>query len=145
MDSDFRLDIGEVGRNIESAEVISLYFPLLRKTLLMDTRHNGGEEPMIKVVPMVDSVEERFRSLRKLRPRLPKPDSITVIPWPKYVGSIVRLGIWDKIVQRFVATGHKEAVKACEEALKDLLEFEKTELAAVIKGEHYYTLWEAKK
>lgn len=100
---------------------------------------------MIKVVPMVDSVEERFRSLRKLRPRLPKPDSITVIPWPKYVGSIVRLGIWDKIVQRFVATGHKEAVKACEEALKDLLEFEKTELAAVIKGEHYYTLWEAKK
>ena len=38
MDGDFRIDLEEVLKNIDSAEVISIYFPLLRKTILIDTR-----------------------------------------------------------------------------------------------------------
>lgn len=145
MDGDFYLDPSEIERSLEIAEVISIYFPLLRKTLLMDTRDDIEDGPMIKVVPMVNSVEERFRSLKKIRPRLPRPESITVIPWPKYVSSLQTLGIWDKIVQLFVATGHKDVVKECNKALQDLLELDRKEMGALITGEHYYTLWESKK
>src|SRR3989304_1332119 len=72
MDSDFRIDIGEVHRAIALGEIIALYFPLLRKTLLMDTRTTPLDGPMIKVVPMASSAEERFRELGRMRPRLPR-------------------------------------------------------------------------
>ena len=89
-----------MNRNIDVADVIALYFPLLRKTLLMDMRTNDVDGPMIRVVPMANTPEERFQSLLKMRPRFGRPDSITIIPWLKYVPSLVDLGIWDHIVRR---------------------------------------------
>src|SRR3989337_3126881 len=99
MDSDCRVDIGEVHRAIDMGEIIALYFPLLRKTLLMDTRTTPLDGPMIKVVPMASSAEERFRELVRMRPRLPKPESVNIIPWPKYIESLVRMDVWDHIVR----------------------------------------------
>ncbi|MBI4307192.1 MAG: hypothetical protein HY684_00100 [Chloroflexi bacterium] len=142
MDGDFRLDVAEIVKNIETAEIICLYFPLLRKTLLLDTRFDVEDEPMVKIVPMVDTVEERFRTLRRLRPRFPKPESLTVIPWPKYVDSLLRLGIWQKLVQRFIATGHKGAVRSCQETLEELRRLETEEFSRVIKGDSYHTVWQ---
>ena len=110
MDSDFRIDIGEVQRAIDVGEITALYFPLLRKTLLMDTRTTGVDGPMIKVVPMASSPEERFRDLVRMRPRLPKPESINIVPWPKYVASLVRLEVWDHIVRRFLEASHKPSL-----------------------------------
>jgi hypothetical protein len=143
MDGDYRFDMDEIVRNIDSSEVISLFFPLLRKTLLLDTRVDIEDGPMVKVVPMVDSVEERFRVLKRMRPRLPKPDSIIVIPWPKHVNSLKRLGIWDRISERMASTGVQQAIRECENCFEVLLEHDQAELAAVITGENYYTLWEA--
>ncbi len=145
MDGDFRLDLGEITKNIETADVICIYFPLLRKTLIVDTRSDVEDPPIVKLVPMADSIEERFRSVRRLRPRFPRPESITVIPWPKYVDSMVRLGIWDKLVKRFVTSGHKTAIKSCVDVLEELRQLEKAELAAVIAGDHYHTVWTARK
>ena len=102
MDFDFRLDLTEVMRAVETTEVVALYFPLVRKTLLIDARSTAVDGPLIKIVPMVATPEERLRALRKLRPRFPRPDSITIIPWPKYVASLERLGIWERIVGRFL-------------------------------------------
>lgn len=145
MDTDFRMDVEEINRNIDTAEVMGIYFPLIRKTLLVDTRSDAVDGPMIRVVPMVNSMEERFRNLRRLRPRLPRPESITLIPWPKYLPSLKRLGIWDRMVQRFVNAGDMDAVCACEETFNELIELEKREIVEAIKGEHYTTLWEMKK
>ncbi len=143
MDGDFRLDMDEIIRNIETADVISIFFPLLRKTLLLDTRCDIEDGPMVRVVPMVDSVEERFRALKRMRPRLPRPESITVIPWPKYVSSLKRLGVWDKLVQRMVSNGSGEIAEMCDNCFRDLTELDNAEVAAVISGDNYYTLWEA--
>lgn len=142
MDGDFRLDVAEIVKNLETAEIICLYFPLLRKTLLLDTRFDVEDEPLVKIVPMVESVEERFRSLRRLRPRFPKPESLTVIPWPKYVDSLLRLGIWQKLVQRFIATGNKGAVRRCHDALEELRRLERDEFSRVVKGDSYHTVWQ---
>lgn len=141
MDSDFRIDLSEVIRNLDSAEVVSLYFPLLRKTLLIDTRYSELDGPLIKVVPMATTPEERFKSLRRMRPRFPRPDSITIIPWPKYVGSLSRLGIWDHIVERFAGLGGPDLVRQCEACLEELEAAEREEIGRAVKGDNFQDLW----
>ena len=141
MDGDFRVNLDELLRNIATWEVISIYFPLLRKSILIDTRFTEEDPPMVKVVPMTSSVEDRHRALRRLRPRFPRPKTITIIPWPKYAESLVRLGLWQKVLERFVHSGHKETVQACNRVLEEVYGLEREELAAVITGENYHTLW----
>ena len=143
MDSDFRIDIGEVQRAIDVGDITALYFPLLRKTLLMDTRTTGVDGPMIKVVPMASSPQERFKELVRLRPRFSKPESITIIQWPKYVGSMVKLQLWDHIVRHFLEIGPPEIVRRCDECLQELSHTEQDELRRAITGENYETLWDA--
>ena len=141
MDSDFRIDLSEVNRNLDVAEVASLYFPLLRKTLLIDVRRSELDGPMVRVVPMASTPEERFRSLRQMRPRFSRPESITIIPWPKYVGSLVRLGVWDHIVTRFADLGDADLVRQCEACLVELLDAERQEIGRAIRGENFQDLW----
>jgi len=143
MDSDFRIDIGEVHRAIDMGEIIALYFPLLRKTLLMDTRTTPLDGPMIKVVPMASSAEERYRELVRMRPRLPKPESISIVPWPKFVQSLVRTEVWDHIVRRYIELGPPDVVRQCEASLDELREFERDEIRRAITGEQFETLWDA--
>ena len=142
LDSQFRIDISEVQRSIDAAEVVALYFPLLRKTLLMDSRSNSLDGPMIKVVPMASSPQERFKELVRLRPRFSKPESITIIQWPKYVGSMVQLQLWDHIVRHFLEIGPPEIVRRCDECLQELAHTEQDELRRAITGENYETLWD---
>ncbi|MDI6857816.1 MAG: hypothetical protein QME71_05825 [Dehalococcoidia bacterium] len=142
MDFDFRLDLNEVMNVVESADVVALYFPLLRKTLLIDGRSSAVDGPMVKVVPMVSTPDERLRSLRQLRPRLPRPESITIIPWPKYVASLERLGVWERIVGRFVNAAAPDAVRQCEAAWQELLSLEREEVLRAVTGEDYKSLWE---
>jgi hypothetical protein len=142
MDSDFHIDIGEIKRSIDAGDLVALYFPLLRKTLLMDARSNNLDGPMIRVVPMASSPEERFRELLRMRPRFPKPESITLIPWPKYVSSLVRLEVWDCIVRRFLEIGPPEIVRQCDDCLQELYRVEQEEIRRAITGENYETLWD---
>lgn len=141
MDGDFRVDTGEIHRSIESAEVIALYFPLLRKTLLVDTRSSALDRPLVRVVPMAESVEARFRSLRRLRPRFPQPESIAIVPWDKYVPSLKRLGVLDCLLERIAASGCGEAVRSCNEAYEELMRLQQDEFVKAIKGIDYTPIW----
>ncbi len=145
MDRDFSLDLSEVMKSIENAEVMSIFFLRLRKSLIIDTRFTLEDKPMIKVVPMASSLEDRLRSLRKMRPNLPRPGDITLIPWFGYVDSLIDLGVWDRIMQRFVDSAQKDVVKECSNILKELRMLEQDEMAAVIKGEGYQTIWSSLK
>lgn len=144
MDGDFMVDLEEVLRNIETAQVLSVLFPLFQKTLLVDARHDQGQGPLIKLVPMAGSVEERLRSLRRMRPHFPQPHSLTVIPWPKRVLSLKTLGIWDRIVERLLESGHRGMEKAARDTFQELLRREWEELTRALSGEGYHTLWSAK-
>ena len=145
MDGSYGMDLDEIIQNIQTAEVICLHFPLLRKTLILDTRSDVEDPPLAKVVPMAKSVEDRFRSLRRLRPRFPQPEKVTIIPWPRYVDSLVRLGVWEKVVQRFADTGHADSIRSCERVLDQLRALEQKEIAAAITGKQYHTIWESPK
>ena len=143
MNSDFIEDLEEMKKSIDDAEVVSLFFLSLRKAVVIDRRFNDTEGPMVRIMPLAASPQERLRSIRRLRPNFPRLRNLTAVPWPRYVDSLVTLGVWESVVQRFVDSGHEEAVAACEWVLDELRRLEKTELSAVVSGENYHTIWSA--
>ena len=140
-DDDLEYDLDEVKRNIDSAEVMSVFFPTLRRSVVIDARTNEHDGPMVRIMPMVASPQERLRSLRRLRPRFPRVHNLALVPWPRYVESLVTLGVWERIVKRLEGVGLEEAVSVCDEVLVELRRLEKSELAAVVRGENYHTIW----
>lgn len=141
MSGEFEMDPQEVIESVESAEVLSLSFITLRKALVIDTRRSGSEGPLVRIMAIVGSPQERIKSIRRLRAGFLRVRSLTVIPWPRYVDSLVALGIWERILGRVAESGDQAAVTACEEALVELTRLEKAEMAAVVKGERYHTIW----
>lgn len=141
MDGEFRIDLEDVIRNVEKAEVISIYLPFLRITLLVDTRSDSDGCPLVSLVPSATSLDERFRYLRKLRPNLPYPNDITIVPWTRRAQSLVRLGIWQVLLDRLIYSGFEEAVQAFSHANDEIERLESKEIASAIHGDNYYTVW----
>jgi len=139
------VDLQEIFSNIESAEVICLHFPYLRKTLLVDPRSDVEDPPLVQLVPMAKSVDERLRSLRRLRPRFTQPEKITFVPWPRYIESLTNLGVWDKLIGRVASGDHPKLARNFDRVLAELRQLETTEFAAAITGNQYHTIWEAAK
>ncbi|MBI2761002.1 MAG: hypothetical protein HYX51_06210 [Chloroflexi bacterium] len=142
MDQDFHLDVDEVRRSIDAAEVIALYFPYFRKTLLLDTRSTRVDPPMARVVDMVRSAEERLETLRRLRPRFARPKAIILVPWPRFVSSVKQSGVWQIVVERLVSAGDPDAEVALERCYRELLREERAELRRAVTGDGYQTMWE---
>lgn len=142
MDNDFGLDIESILRIIDAAEVITFRFMIVQQRLLIDARYNETAGPLIKLVARANSVEERFRSLKQLRPRFRLPEKITAIWWPRYVESLVTTGVWERIVRRLTASGFPEAEVQCQEVLQELRQLERTEVMNAILGHGYHPLWE---
>ena len=142
-DDDFESDLDEIVRNIDSAEVISIFFPTLRRSVVIDTRTNEHDGAMVRLMPMVASPQERLRSLRRLRPSFPRVHNLALIPWLRYVESLVKLGVWPRVVSRLEAAGEEAAAAECGEVLRELQAVEKAEMASVVRGENYHTMWSA--
>lgn len=142
MDQEFHIDVDEVRRTLDRAEVVALYFPYFRKTLLLDRRHSPADPPLARVVPMVNSAQERLESLRRLRPRFGRPESLALIPWPRSVASAKRLGVWQMVVERFVAAGGQQCEVVLERCYRQLLREERLEFRRAVAGEGYQTLWQ---
>lgn len=137
----FEIDIDAVNRNVDEAEVISIYFPRLRKTLLLDTRTTDEVGPLMVVVDMVDNASERFLSLRKLRPQLPRPQSITLIPWVLRVDSLRQTGVWERLIGRLSPCGDESCLEAAEQCIDELQALERLEVVRALTGEQHRTLW----
>lgn len=142
MDQGFHIDVDEVRRALDRADVIALFFPFMRKTLLLDTRRSRVDPPMVRVVGMVNSAEERIRSLQRLRPRFDRPEAIALIPWPGYVASIKSLRVWDLIVERLAAAGGQQCEVQLERCYRELVRLERAEFRRAILGKGYRTLWQ---
>jgi hypothetical protein len=142
MDNDYAINIDEIMRTIDSADVLRIRFLLLDKRLLIDNRFNEYEGPLIKIVPRAGSSEESFRNLKRLRPRFPLPDRMTAIWWPKYVNSLRTTGVWDCIVRRVAESGYNDSVAQCETVLAELIELEQQEIRNAISGKGFQTIWQ---
>jgi hypothetical protein len=142
MDNDFFLDYDEIIKTVRTADLLTFRFVIVGQRLLIDNRSSEIDPPLVKLVPRATSIEERLRSLKKLRPRFPLPDKISAIWWPKSVESLVTRGIWDAIVQRIVDGGFAKAARQCEDVLKELRKLEWQEVRNAIVAKEYQALWE---
>lgn len=140
---DYGLDLDEVARVINAAEVLVVRFAILDKRLLIDARKSETEGPVIAVVPKASSVEERFKALKKLRPRLPLPEKIMSFMWPRQMETFRDSGLWEKIEGRMVSLGGEQMLEVCKTVFEELEREEKAEVVAAIRGsETYQSLWE---
>ncbi len=140
---DYGLDMDEVARVIDTADVLIVRFAILDKRLLVDTRTDDHDGPHISVVDKAGSVEERFKSLKKLRPRFPLPEKIMSFMWPRHIETFRRSGLAQRITDRLVSLGGEDMAAHAEKAFDELAGREKSEVATAIRGgESYQTLWE---
>ena len=140
---DFGLDMEEVTKVIESAQVLVIRFAIVDKRLLIDTRTSEREGPLIAVVPKAGSIEERFKSLKKMRPRFSLPEKIMSFLWPRQMETFRASGLWEKIEGRLVSLGGEEMLETCRKVFDELEREEKAEVVAAIRGgETYQSLWE---
>ena len=143
MNSDFMFDIDGMLKSIDNADVISIFFPSFRKALVVDPRSNDRHSALVQIAPMAASPQERLRLIRRQRPGLPRVRNLAVIPWTRYVDSLVSLGLWDKVIKRLEYGGEDEAIGQCERALDELRDMERIELVNAITGKNYQTIWTA--
>lgn len=143
MADDFGVDLEEVYRVIDSAELLIVRFHLIQERLFVDFRTRPGEGPHIAVVAPATSVEERMRAIKQARPAFPLPEQIMSFQWPRSIGVLMESGIWDRIGERVVALGGDEGRRAVEAARGALRAKEQAEIVGAIVGtQHYQTLWE---
>ncbi len=140
---DYGLDLEEVARVIDAADVLVIRFAIVDNRLLIDARTSEQEGPIIAVVPKAGSVEERFKALKKMRPRFPLPEKIMSFMWPRQMETFRASGLWDKVQRRLVKLGGPEMSGRCEQAFQELVRQERAEVLAAIRGgEGYQSLWE---
>ncbi len=143
MDNDFSIDLVDIAQTIRSSEVLAIRFVAVGHRLLLDFRSSEIDGPMVRVVTPVKSIEERYRSLRQLRPRFAPPEKIVAIWWPRFVSSLESTGIWAAVMERVSETGHSDAVRQATAALAELVELERRQQQDAVSGAGFRTLWSA--
>jgi hypothetical protein len=143
MSDEFGVDLDEVYKVIDAADVLVVRFHIVPKRLLVDFWTRPGAGPLVKMVEPATSVEERFRSIKELRPQFPLPEKVMSFQWPRMTAVLVSSGVWDYLVNRIVAVGGDELAADCARVLDEITAAERVEVANAIRGsEHYQTLWE---
>lgn len=142
MDTDTPIDLRAVFEVIDSAEVITFRFVIIPQRLLFDTRHNEMEGPLLALVPRANSLEERFKAIKQLRPRFRLPEKVTAVWWPKYVHTLVDSGAWDRILRRIGSCGYPRIADRAEGVLREMERRERAEVYNAIMGAGYHPLWE---
>lgn len=145
MDQDDQF-LGQVFSAIREADVISIFFPLLRRALVIDMRESPDSPPMIRVLGQVNSMEERIASIESLRPGLGKIRSILGVPWLKSVRDLEEMGIIARLVERLSEAGMSpnESEPALHKAIDQLWKIERLSFVSLFKGEGYRTIWSIK-
>lgn len=141
MDTEFPINVNQVKRVVEEADVFVIGFPFFTERLLIDTRVTDENGPLVKVVPGVSSLQERYATLREMRPNLPLPEKFTFFIWPRSVTALARLSIWGKIVNRLGSSG-TDARGACEGVFRELQRIELAQVIAAVKGEGFRSIYQ---
>lgn len=143
MTEEFGVDLEQVFRVIDSADVLVVRFHLIDRRLLVDFRTSKSVGPLVKVVPRAESIEDRFRSIKRLRPEFPMPERLPSFQWPRSMPVMLASGVWQRLVDRVSALGNDETTDECGRVMEELMSLERKEVLGAIRGaDHYQTIWE---
>jgi len=138
------VDVAEIEHIVTNADVFAAGFRLFPERLLIDTRHDDREIPMVAIVDPVESVQERFFWLGQHRPSLGMPRNFMFFFWPHSIRFLEESGLWVRIRERVVASGFAGAADTCDAAFADLAQRERSATVEAIVGGRYQTLWSAR-
>jgi hypothetical protein len=139
--NNFQDDIEEIKNTLLEADVVSLFFPYFGKTVLIDIRSNETDGPALILTEMVRSPRERIRSMEQLRPGFNDPEKMVLIPWIRYLETLVDSGIWSVIVKKLEKASFIDPSVSANEILEKLRNLEHRELADAVNGTSYKTIW----
>lgn len=143
MDNDFSGDLDDIMSTVQTSEVITIRFVVVGERLFLDFRSSELDGPLVKVVPRVRSVQERFDWLRRVRPRFDDPARVVSLLWPKFAASLGSSGLRDAVLERVSESGHPEAVRQAAIAFEEIVALERARQVDAIQGEGFRTLWSA--
>lgn len=143
LDNDFSIDLRDLASTVRTSDVLVMRFVTAGQRLLIDFRASEIDGPLVRVVAPVQSVEERYRHLARLRPRMPLPEKIVAVSWPRFAASLGSSAVWDEVMRRVSDAGHPECVRMAVLALDELKAHERTHQRSAITGEGFRTLWSA--
>ena len=136
-----QVDFEEVTRLVDTADVFVVGFGTFQNRLLVDTRSDATEMPMVRVVKPISSPRARLAWLAKRRPSLAEPQSFTFIPWPHSINFLADTGVWDKICRSVGADLDPAVQTQCAMAFGELGALDREATLETLKGENCLTLW----
>ncbi len=127
---------------LRRADVLTIGFTLFPARLLVDTRTNDTDGPLVAMVGPVATVQERYAWLGRHRGSFGAPEAFSFFVWPHTVRSLVARDALLPLRQRLAAASPDVDV-----ALTEMLaQFQKLEdeaiLAALKGGEPWQTVWQ---
>jgi hypothetical protein len=134
------VDFDEITRLVTTADVFTVAFSNFPERLIVDTRSNDIEAPLVQVVEPARSARDRMNWLNRRRPSLGTPETFSFFAWPHSPGFMVQSGVWDRIRNR-VEEGESQVSVQCDLAITALLNLDRDATFAVLRGEHCLTLW----
>lgn len=139
--------LSDVLSGISESEIITIFFPLLRRAVVIDTRQNEHGGQMIKVMPQVSSMEERIAIIERMRPEFGRIQSILGVPWMKSVRNLREHGVTARLVERLIQSGmpRPAAESMLDRAIAQLWRLERIHFKRMIRGEGYATIWAAQR
>ena len=143
MDNAFDLNTERLILAIGQIEILNIFFPRIGYSLILDTRHDPAIPPAIIVDRMVGSPQARLESFGWLRPQMPRPEQLAVAPWLGSVRSLVGVGIYDAIVERWRQLGYADEGEAgAMRALRELARHERAAMRDLLAGTTSRTIWQ---
>lgn len=137
------IDLEQLRKVVDTCDVFTVGFRLFPERLIVDTRADERNGPLVEVVEPVSTVEERFFWLGQRRPSFGVPKQFTFFVWPHSIGYLEESGIMDRIRQRiYPADQTGEAAQQLVRAMQRLFSLEQQATRDAILGRNYHTLWE---
>ena len=132
----------QVIESVRAAEVMSLFFPTAMRSLILDMRRSLVSEPRVLVDRIVTSPAARIQTFRRIRPEMPLPINVTIIPWSGYVMQLVETGVLEAIYERCRWEGDDALEAAAKACYQSLVTVERELRRELVFGAGMKTLWQ---
>ena len=112
------VDLDDVAKLVSEADVFTVGFANFAERLIVDTRSDMNETPMVQVVEPASGPRDRLAWLQRRRPSLGAPRAFTFMAWPHSPSFMRDTGIWDRIRQQVNADTDLNIDSQCEQAIR---------------------------
>jgi hypothetical protein len=127
---------------IRSAEILSLFFVRVGKSMILDFRQAAGMDAAVLLDDIVSTPQARLQSFRRLRPGLPLPEKLTLAPWTSAVRDFRSIGLLDEMLGRCEREGGLDLRSTAERAFQRLESLERKYLRDLVQGVGMETIWQ---